>query len=135
MPTVYEVESNVHLKGSLLESSVITNKQGHTVSEYQYENTTEKVIELAPRARDMSDEKKVEFISMITEEVRGIKEGKAPTLDKYSDQEFTCLNRLNSTDPSFLGAFLPVYAATASSSSSVSSFSGMCYNNITMTYN
>lgn len=42
---------------------------------------------------------------------------------------------MNTTDPTTPGLFLPVFGATASNSSPVSSWSGMCYNNITMTYN
>lgn len=42
---------------------------------------------------------------------------------------------MNTTDPTTPGLFLPVYAATASNGSPVTTFTGMCYNEITMTYN
>jgi len=55
MPTVYEV-NNHSLRGSLIESSVFKNKLGSTITEYQYENMVEKVIDLAPRFKDMNED-------------------------------------------------------------------------------
>lgn len=96
-------------RGSLLHSENFRTKLGSHVEEHHYENLVEKKVKVAPKPSKMNDEDLAYLINGMADEVQAIQEGKF-SFDLSNDVVFGCNDRMNTTESSDMGLFLPVYA-------------------------
>jgi len=81
----------------------------------------------------MDDEQMAHLINGLADEVQAIKQNEF-SFEVSNDLAFDCHNRMNTTDPSEMGLFMPVYADYVSQSKQNASWEGLCYHSIEMSY-
>eukprot|EP00351_Strombidinopsis_sp_SopsisLIS2011_P005235 CAMPEP_0116881476 /NCGR_PEP_ID=MMETSP0463-20121206/13587_1 /TAXON_ID=181622 /ORGANISM="Strombidinopsis sp, Strain SopsisLIS2011" /LENGTH=169 /DNA_ID=CAMNT_0004533457 /DNA_START=210 /DNA_END=719 /DNA_ORIENTATION=+ len=100
---------------------------------------TEFIIDAAPKPSKMNKDQKADLLSNLTDDITAMENNQLnldlnPGSPSANNEVFTCSNRLNSTDPTEAGLVLPIYVGTASASSEITTWAGLCYNSISMEF-
>lgn len=87
----------------------------------------ERIVDIPVKMNKLSDEEKEHHIRDITKELIELQErGEKSSFDNA--EVYGCSDRLNSTDPTDFGLFLPVFTGQPGPNNQTMTFEGICFN-------